>query len=97
MSGHIPRSTALAPLIALFLSVSCAPLDDSHPIVQFSRGQRLEDLPGHTVLHPEGLRQVINITLTPATLKVGQFGVEDNPSSSVGHGRQWCRCAELHA
>ncbi len=33
------------------------------PVIRFSRGERLEDLPGRSVLSPSGLRDSINITL----------------------------------
>ena len=38
------------------------------PVIRFSRGERLENLPGRSVLVPDGLRSTINITLEPATL-----------------------------
>ena len=40
------------------------------PVVRFSRGQRLEELPGRDLLAPQGRRTTLNITLTPATLVV---------------------------
>lgn len=39
------------------------------PILPFSEGVRLEDLPGREVLYPPGPRSEVSMTLTPATIQ----------------------------
>ncbi|KAI7838549.1 hypothetical protein COHA_007692 [Chlorella ohadii] len=46
------------------------------PVIRFSRGERLEDLPGRSVLSPSGPRDSINITLEPATLVADEDGLQ---------------------
>lgn len=40
------------------------------PIVEFTQGARLQDLPGLQALNPSELRPFIDIALTPATIVV---------------------------
>lgn len=52
---------AAAPAAAQGLELP-NPLEEL-PVIPFTRGERLEDLPGRSVLSPTGLRDSINITL----------------------------------
>lgn len=82
MQAHATLCAAVALACALSLvaadSSAPAPLPEFElpnpltelPIIPIPVGKRLEELPGRSVLVPEGPRTSINITLTPATLLV---------------------------
>lgn len=65
---------AAAPAAAQGLELP-NPLEEL-PVIPFTRGERLEDLPGRSVLSPTGLRDSINITLEPATLVTDEDGLQ---------------------